>query len=112
MTAAVYETPDAFTRRSYIRGLGVAPEAVGAAFSLKDSGKISAPVDYARGSVILQLIERTLPDTTLFVAQRDSLRQATLAAKQRELYGLWFDNLVENSEIVNNIETAFDETNY
>ncbi len=109
---AKYETPDAFTRRSYIRGLGVAPEAVGAAFSLKDSGKISAPVDYARGSVILQLIERTLPDTTLFVAQRDSLRQATLAAKQRELYGLWFDNLVENSEIVNNIETAFDETNY
>ncbi|UCE25217.1 MAG: peptidylprolyl isomerase [Candidatus Zixiibacteriota bacterium] len=109
---AKYETPDEFTRNTYIRGLGVAPEAVGVAFSLKDSGKISAPVDYARGSVILQLLERTPPDTTVFIAQRDSLRQATLATKQQQLYGFWFDNLVENSEIVNNIEAAFEETAY
>ncbi|UCD64492.1 MAG: peptidylprolyl isomerase [Candidatus Zixiibacteriota bacterium] len=105
-----YETPPEFTRNTTIRGLGSAVEPVGAAFALRQPGDISVPVEYSRGSVILQLIERTAADTAQFAAQRDSLYSAVLADKQRELYGLWFDNLVENSDIISNIEDAFAES--
>lgn len=82
----------------------MAPEAIGAAFSLTEPGQVSTPVDYARGSVVMKLVERTTPDTTNFAAQRDSLYYVQLSTKQQQLYGAWFDHLVESSEIVNNIE--------
>ena len=110
--SAKYETPDEFSRNSSIRGLGRAPEVIGAAFSLTEVGQITKPIDYARGTVILQLIERTTTDDTDFSAKRDSVYQSILGIKQQELYGRWFDHLVETSEIVNHIEGAFQETNY
>jgi len=106
---AKYTVPDEFDRKSYIRGLGVAPEAVGAAFSLTEPGKITPPVDYARGSVLLKLVERKPADMADFAGKRDSLYQSILAAKQQNLYVAWFDNLVNNSEIINNIEDALFE---
>lgn len=102
-----YETPAEFTRNSYIRGLGLAAEPVGAAFSLRQPGDISAPIDYARGTVILELIEKKSADRAHFAAQRDSLYQVTLTAKHRNLYALWFDRMVENSQIINNVEESF-----
>lgn len=109
---AKYTVPEEFTRNTYIRGLGVAPEAVGAAFALKEPGEVSKPVDYARGSVILKLLARTPPDTTQLAAKRDSLYYVQLTAKQQQLYSAWFDHLVKTSEIVSNIEGAYVESNY
>lgn len=109
---AKYTVPDEFTRNTSIRGLGRAPEAIGAAFSLTEPGQISRPVDYARGSVIMKLIQRTPPDTTEFAAKRDSLYYVQLSTKQQQLYGAWFDRLVETSEIVNNIEGALIGTDF
>jgi peptidyl-prolyl cis-trans isomerase D len=109
---AEYTTPDEFTRNSYIRGLGIAPEAIGAAFALTERGQVSPPIDYARGTVIMQLLERTAPDTTVFADKRDSLSSAILSSKQQELYGSWFDNLVQNSDIINNIESSYQQTEY
>lgn len=103
---AKYAVSDEFDRKSYIRGLGVAPEAVGAAFSLTEPGQVTPPVDYARGTVLMKLIERKSPETAEFAAKRDSLYQAIMATKQQELYGAWFDDLVKKSEIINNIEDA------
>jgi len=106
MHGAKYTVSDEFDRKSYIRGLGVAPEAVGAAFSLTEPGQITRPVDYARGSVLLRLIERKTPDMSDLGTKRDSLYQSMLAVKQQDLYVAWFDDLVKNSEIINNIEDA------
>ena len=60
----------------------------------------------------MKLIERTAPDTTEFVAKRDSLYYVQLTVKQQQLYSDWFDHLVETSEIVNNIEGAYAETGF
>lgn len=104
-----YETPDEFTRNSYVRGLGRDPTAIGTAFSLREPGQISEPVDFNQGAVIFQLIQRTTPDLTEYNEQRDSLYAFTLLAKRQELYSRWFDNLVKNSEIENYIEKTLKE---
>ncbi|MEW6411785.1 MAG: peptidylprolyl isomerase [Candidatus Zixiibacteriota bacterium] len=106
---AEYKISDNITRNSYISGLGVGNEAVGVAFAMTEKGQISEPVDYSRGSAVLQLLERTYADMTQFEAKRDSLYQVVLQNKQRELYSRWFDHLVETSDIVNNIEEAFEQ---
>ena len=107
-----YTTSDEFTRNTFIRDLGVAAEPVGAAFALKESGDISEPVDYARGTVILQLLSRSTVDESGFTMARDSLYQTVLMQKKQQLYGLWFDHLVEQSDIVNNIETSLGGSDY
>lgn len=104
-----YETPAEFTRSSYVKGLGRDPAAVGAAFSLTEPGQISEPVDFGQGSVIFKLIERTSLDLSDYNAQRDSLYTFLLNSRRQELYVRWFENLVENSEIENNIEKSLEE---
>ncbi|UCG60763.1 MAG: peptidylprolyl isomerase [Candidatus Zixiibacteriota bacterium] len=107
---AEYTVADEFTRNASIRGLGIAPEAVGAAFGLTEPGEVSEPVDYENGTVILKLVERIPADTTRFAAVRDSVYYVQLTTKQQELYGNWFDYLVEHSEILNNIEAVYQGT--
>ncbi len=106
---AEYATPEAVTRNTYIRGLGVGAEAVGTAFAMTEIGQISKPIDYSRGTAILQLLERTPVAMTDFAAKRDSMYQVVMQSKQREMYGRWFDHLVESSTIVNHIEEAFEQ---
>ncbi len=103
-----YETPDEFTRRSYVKGLGRGPVAIGTAFSLTEPGQISKPADYDQGTIIFQLIERTKVDLDAYNTQRDSLYFSILNAKRRELYSSWFESIVENSTIENNIEKALE----
>jgi len=103
-----YETTDEFTRRSYVKGLGRDPVAIGTAFSLTEPGQISKPADYDQGSIIFQMIERTKADLDAYNTQRDSLYFSILNAKRRELYSSWFENIVENSTIENNIEKALE----
>lgn len=101
-----YDTPDQFSRGSYVKGIRRAPEPIGRAFSLTEPGQISEPIDYDQGTIIIQLIEKTTPDLTEFTEKRDSIYNFILVTKQRELYAQWFDNLVKNSEIINNIQTT------
>ncbi|MFH1686943.1 MAG: peptidylprolyl isomerase [bacterium] len=99
-----YELPAEFGRGSYVKGIGRSAEAFGAAFSLTEPGQVSAPIEFDQGVVIFELLERTQPDLTEFTAKRDSLRTSLTQAKQQELLGRWYENLVKNSEIVNNVE--------
>jgi len=104
-----YETPAEFLRTDYVKGPGRDPMAIGAAFSLSEPGQISEPVDFNQGTVVFKLLERTSPDLSDYNAQRDSLYAVILNYKRKELYGRWFENLIENSEIVNNIEKTLQE---
>ena len=99
-----YEEPTEFGRDSYVRGLGRAPEAIGAAFSLTSPGQLAPPTEFDQGCVIFQLLQRTQPDISEFSAKRDSIRTSILQAKQNEMFAGWYQSLMKSSEIVNNTQ--------
>jgi peptidyl-prolyl cis-trans isomerase D len=104
-----YETPDAFARNSYVKGLRRDPTAMGAAFALTEPGQISQPIDYNQGTVIFKLIERPSLDLSAYNAQRDSLYTTILNGKRQALYSAWVDDLIAHSVIQNNTEKALEE---
>ncbi|HWR82348.1 MAG TPA: peptidylprolyl isomerase [Candidatus Deferrimicrobium sp.] len=104
-----YEIFEDFNRGGFVKGLGRDPALHGAAFALKQPGQISQPVEFDQGAAVLQLLERPSLDVSDFNAVRDSLYQAVLNVKRQELYGRWFDNLVKNAQIVNNVEKTQEE---
>ena len=95
---------DPFTRNAFVRGIGRAPAAIGVAFSLTTPGQVSKPVDHRNGTVIFQLQSRTAPNLSRFTEIKDSLTTQALSKKQQTLYSKWFQDLVEKSDIENNIE--------
>ncbi len=105
-----YETPEEFSRTDYVKGLSRDPMAIGAAFSMKEPGQIVGPVDYDQGTVIFKLLGRTTQDLSDYNAKRDSLQAVILNFKRQELYGRWFESLVEDSDIQNNVERTFEES--
>ena len=107
-----YTVTEPFDRGAYVPELGRDPRAIGAAFSLTKPGEMTAPVDFKQGCAIFKLIERTSPDVTEFTTQRDSLKTEVLQAKQRDLLGRWFQTLVEDSEIINNVERLNRRSDY
>ncbi len=108
-----YETPEnEWGRDSYIRGIGRSPKVIGAAFSMKDVGELTPPVEYEQGVVILQLRERKQPDLADYTAKRDSLQQVLLNNKQQTAFSNWFEYVIDNSEIVNNTERLATESDY
>ncbi len=104
-----YQVSEPFTRTAYVKGIGRYPTAIGAAFSLKEPGQISKPIDYEQGTIIYKLLERITPDLTEYNNQRDSLYAVILNYKRQELYSKWFEHLVETSDIVNNTEQLLEE---
>jgi len=107
-----YETPTEFARGAYVRGLGRAPEPIGAAFGLKNPGDKTPPIEFDQGCVILELLEKNSPDLAEFTAKRDSLRNNILTSKRQEVFGRWYQSLLDNSEIINNTQRVGDESDY
>jgi len=107
-----YETPAEFGRAAYVRGLGRAPEPIGAAFGLKAPHEITPPVEFDQGVAIIELLERTSFDVTQYTEKRDSVRTAVLTAKRQETFARWFQHLMETSEIVNNTQRVSSESEY
>ncbi len=104
-----YTVLEPFRRIDYIPAFERDPQAVGAAFSLTEPGKITTPSEYDQGMAIFKLVERITPDLSEFNAKRDSVYSAILVTKQQELYSRWFENLVKNSEITNNVQKMLAE---
>ncbi|HEX2897165.1 MAG TPA: hypothetical protein VHP63_03850, partial [candidate division Zixibacteria bacterium] len=71
--------------------------------------QMSAPSEHSQGLVIFKLIERITPDLTEFNSKRDSVLNTIVVKKQQDLYTRWFDNLVKNSEITNNVQKMLAE---
>ncbi len=99
-----YDTIPAFSRTGFIPGLGRPSRAIGEAFSLKKPGEFTPPVNHDVGTIIFVLRERISPDLTQLNDKRDSVYNSVLYAKQQEVYTRWFENLIKNSNIENNIE--------
>lgn len=101
--AELKELP-AFSRTSFVSGVGRDPRFAGAAFALTMPGQTSEAFDYAAGSAIVQLLNRTSPDLTTFNEKRDELSRTVRFARQQEMYGRWYDRLLKSSTIVDNTQ--------
>ena len=95
--------PPPFVRTGFVQGIGKYPEIIGVAFSLSEPSQISAPVEYVNGTAIFQLVSKQSPDLTTFNEKRDSVYNAVLLQKQRRLYTGWYQSLIDNANIENNI---------
>jgi len=105
-----YVTTENITRKSSILGLGRVPEIIGAAFAMQSYGEVSRPIPYDNGAAIIKLLERTSPNLEDFNRAQDSIRVAVLQKKQQDLYGRWFENLVQNSKIENFVDKFYSGT--
>ncbi|MEW6015421.1 MAG: peptidylprolyl isomerase [Candidatus Zixiibacteriota bacterium] len=105
-----YATTENITRKSSIPGLGRVPEIIGMAFAMQSYGDISRPIPHDNGAAIIRLLERTSPNLEDFNRAQDSIRVAVLQKKQQDLYGRWFENLVQNSKIENFVDKFYSGT--
>lgn len=99
-----YTVVEPFGRNDFTSEFKRDPQAIGAAFSLTKPGDMRGPTEYSQGMVILKLLDRTSPDLSEYNNKRDSIYSTLLVSKQQELYTRWFDRLVKNSEITNNVQ--------
>jgi len=99
-----YVTSNEFTRNRAIAGVGMDPRAVGGAFSLTEINDVSKPIDHNQGCVIFELLEKSSPDLTAYNEAHDSISDAVLNTKRQQLYNNWYQQLIEQSEIINFVD--------
>jgi len=102
----VIETNE-ITRKSFLRGIGNAPEVVGTIFGMENPGDISGPVEYLRGWCIIKLIDRVGADLAEYGQVHDSLQQVILQEKQRDLFNDWYLNMLASANIEDFIDEFF-----
>lgn len=107
-----YDELEPFSRDSFVKEINRDPSAIGAAFALKNVGDVSTPVRHQRGTAIFKLLEKYPADLTKFTEQKDSISQEIVIAKRQDMWRRWFTNLIDSSEIVNNIQFGLSEDNY
>ena len=94
----VEETP-AFTRSSFVPGLGQLTRAIGAAFGLP-VGRISAPVRTQDGVYVLRTNTRTPADSAAFEGQKATQRQQQLAQMRQARVQQFLQDLRTASKFV------------
>jgi len=102
-----YKLSETITRQSSIPMVGNAPEVLGTAFALESVNSISKPVEYDRGSIIITLLEKNSPNLEDYNKIKDSLEIAVLQKKHQDVYNRWFNQMIENAEIVNNVKKFY-----
>jgi parvulin-like peptidyl-prolyl isomerase len=100
---ADYERTNFVNRLTTLPAFRNDPYIIGAAFGLSEIGQVSAPIAHDNGAAVVELLDREPPDLSEFNEKRDSIYSELLFYKQQLLYSDWFQNLIENSEIENNI---------
>lgn len=98
-----YETLPTFSRNGTVAKIASDPVIIGTAFGLRGAGSVAKPIDYATGTAIVELIARLSPDLTEYNENRDSVYDATLAAKQQNTFRTWYTMLIEDADVVTNI---------
>jgi len=104
-----YKVLEPFGREDFTSDFRRDPKAIGTAFSMTEPGQMKGPSEYSQGMLILELVDRITPDLTDYNSKRDSIYFNVMSANQQDLYARWFDNLVRNSVITNNVEKAMIE---
>lgn len=97
-----YEDLPTFARGASVSRLANDPVAIGTAFSLKEPGEVSAPVDYSRGTVIFQLVTLSQPDLTAYNEARDSLFTVLLDSKKQQAFSAWYTNFSDEADVQSN----------
>jgi peptidyl-prolyl cis-trans isomerase D len=95
------------TRKLAQSQLGRAPEVIGTAFGLKNIGEVSPPVSSNTGAFIIKLLDKSSPPLEDFNRVQDSVKTAVLQKKQQDYYSRWFDGLVKNSKIENDVDRIY-----
>jgi peptidyl-prolyl cis-trans isomerase D len=90
-----------FSRREYVRGVGRGNEFVGTAFGLRageTSGAIEVHEPHDR-FYILRVEEKVAADQSLFIEQREGLRDQMLQRERIELFSTWLEGLKQRAKI-------------
>ncbi len=98
-----YEVLPTFSRNGTVAKIASDPVIIGTAFGLRGAGSVTQPIDYSTGTAIVELLARLSPDLTEYNENRDSVYDATLAAKQQSCFRTWYTMLIENAEVESNI---------
>jgi len=102
-----YEKTGLINRNSVVPNVGRFPRVTGAGFALKEINETSGPIAYRNGVVILKLLEKVSADLEEFNQIQDSLKMVTLQKKQQDMYRRWYNNLVNNAEIVSYLDDFY-----
>jgi parvulin-like peptidyl-prolyl isomerase len=93
------DTAAAFSRNSFVPGVGRKTEFVAAAFAVP-VGEISKIVRTDTGFAVLEVREKIPADEAVFAGQEAQLRQQLLLEKRRNLVTSWLEDLFLKAEIV------------
>jgi peptidyl-prolyl cis-trans isomerase D len=91
-------TSQPFRINDFIPMIGREPALSGAAFKLQP-GEIAGPVETAQDYYLIELVERTTPDSVDQRIQSPELRQQLLQRKQQLTYASWMQELRDKADI-------------
>jgi len=94
----VQETDREFLATDYLKDIGRDPAFTGSALQL-EPGQVSQPVKGLKGCYLIQLTEKTRPDSFAFLKERDEIRNRLLTQKQNDLYAQWLESAKEKAKI-------------
>ena len=96
---ATFDSTDYFGRFDRVLRFGEDPDIRGVAFSLAPERPLSQVARIGVGAVIMQLMDRKIPDMQLFTEKRDSIMTAALDGKRQLIYNNWYNDLLKVSDI-------------
>jgi hypothetical protein len=99
-----YEALAPFARTSTVAKIGSDPVIIGTAFGLRGNGAVTRPLDYATGTAMVELLNRTSPELTEYNDNRDSVYDATLLTKQQAAYRTWYTQLIDKADVESNVD--------
>jgi len=105
-------TAGPFARDDFVPGIGRYNAVVGAAFGLP-IGQVSDVVSTPTNQYVLEVLQRTDPDSTAWRQQVDQQRQQAVATVQQQRLQEWIEALRANARIVDRraeVLTPVDET--
>jgi peptidyl-prolyl cis-trans isomerase D len=88
----------AFTRSSYVAGIGQVNEAIGAAFALPVNA-ISAPIRTDDGIFVLRVDKRVTADSAKWLAQKGVQKQQRLSAMRQQAIQLYLQDLRTSAKV-------------
>jgi peptidyl-prolyl cis-trans isomerase D len=105
LSLTIKET-DAFTRNSYIQGLGVAPEFAKAVFSLKEGEVFGEPVKTHDGYAIARQAALIPIDENKYKEEKDKFKEQLLAQKKYFNSMSWFFELRKRADLKSNLDQS------
>jgi len=88
-----------FARHEFIPRVGSDPYFIGAAFNLSKEQPFSKGIRARAGAYLIEFVDRQEPDTAFYVARADSLVQAALTEKRKNIWPKFVNGLRTSAKI-------------